>query len=337
MEIFPSMNRKELWHGRKPSKISQNAKRIIDLSDEFVVERDLVGRILDLQPTEAIKLGKDQIIFRHAPNPHLFKKKCTTLLITPPRPTRQDAMNERYNPEKLIPEAFAKNTEVHRGYSWRGFRDNSDRIVGLLYAVQGAELVAHFGGKINAKVYWKKTHVEVPSRSDENKTYEFPIAGLPFERLGAEASAEWLELRAKSMSALEEWYSDGTNTGRRVWDDYLMTPQAIAVYHLLFVHLKDAPDRLAFNPFILPAERTIDFSNNLRNRVFRHYRQSSGNMRKENLGAAESEILLWRLTLDKSFGNAWMADKHSEHLLGEAYRGALVKDYNAYNISDKNT
>jgi hypothetical protein len=324
MEILPDMKQKELWHGRKPSKITQNSKRIIDLSEEYVAEQDLVGRILDLQSTEAIKLGKNQIVFRHAPNPHLFKKACTTLLITPSRPTKQYAITEHYNPEKLIPEAFAKNTEVHRGYSWRGYRDRGDRIVGLLYAIQGAELVSHFGGKINARVYWDKVHAEVPSRSGENKSYTFPIAGLPFERLGPEAYAEWLELRSKSMSALEEWYSNGTNAGRRIWDDYLMTPQTIAVYHLLSVHLQDKPDRLAFNPFILPTEKTIDFSNNLRNRVFRHYRQKSNNMKKENIGSAESEILLWRLTLDKGFNATWLADKHYE-LLGEPQQNYLVK------------
>ena len=304
MECIGNMSNKELWSGRYPSQISK--LKVSDFSEDGeITPDDLVGLILDLEPDKALKFDRHQVM-PFEENPHCFKKHYSTLLITPVRPTRTQAIAEKYNPKELIEKAFSNNSSVYKGYGWRGARENNTRWLQLLHAIHGAELFALVPDKIEVKKYAQKLHVKVPSRSKGDvKEYSFPIAGIPFADFGVKAHAEWLELRAWTLSGLQEWY--GVGGGQRVIDDLIFPPQMIATYHTAFTKFSGTENEILYNPFIVPTQLTVDFSNNLRNRIFRHYVTESGK-KKENLNGSQMEFLLWHLTLEKGFDKTWIAD-----------------------------
>src|SRR3989344_5063623 len=286
MECIGNMSNKELWSGRRPSEMSK--LKVSDFSkDGEITPDDLVGLILDLEPDKALKFDRHQVM-PFEENPHCFKKHYSTLLITPVRPTRTQAIAEKYNPKELIEKAFSNNSSVYKGYGWRGARENNTRWLQLLHAIHGAELFALVPDKI------------------EVKEYSFPIAGIPFADFGVKAHAEWLELRAWTLSGLQEWY--GVGGGQRVIDDLIFPPQMIATYHTAFTKFSGTENEILYNPFIVPTQLTVDFSNNLRNRIFRHYVTESGKKTKENLNGSQMEFLLWHLTLEKGFDKTWIAD-----------------------------
>src|SRR3990167_2310808 len=161
----------------------------------------------------------------------------------------------------LIEKAFSNNSSVYKGYGWRGARENNTRWLQLLHAIHGAELFALVPDKIEVKKYAQKLHVKVPSRNKENfEEYRFPIGGIPFANLGEKAHAEWLELRASTLSALQEWY--GIGGGKRVIDDIIFPPQMIATYHTAFAKFSGTENEILYNPFVIPTKLTVDFSNN---------------------------------------------------------------------------
>ena len=304
MECIGNMSNKELWSGRRPSEMSK--LKVADFSEDGeIIPEDLVGLILDLEDDRALKFDRHQVM-PFEENPHCFKKHYSTLLITPVRPTRTQAIAEKYNPKELIEKAFSNNSSVYKGYGWRGARENNTRWLQLLHAIHGAELFALVPDKIEVKKYAQKLHVKVPSRSKGDvKEYSFPIAGIPFADFGVKAHAEWLELRAWTLSGLQEWY--GVGGGQRVIDDLIFPPQMIATYHTALVNFSETENEILYNPFIVPTQLTVDFSNNLRNRIFRHYVTESGK-KKENLNGSQMEFLLWHLTLEKGFDKTWIAD-----------------------------
>ncbi len=305
MEHIDGMKDIELWSGRRPSQISK--LNVADFSKHReITPQDLVGLIIDLEHDTALKFDRHQVM-PFEENPHSFKKYYSILRITPARPTRAQAIEERYNPKELIENTFLNNSSVHKGYGWRGARENNTRWLQLLHAVHGAELFALVPGEIEIKQYAQKLHVKVPSRHKEDfKNYSFNIGGIPFANLGEQAYAEWLELRAWTLSGLQEWY--GLGGGQRVIDDMIFPPQMIATYHAAFAKFSETENRILYNPFVVPTQLTVDFSNNLRNRVFRYYTTESGHKTKENLNGSEMEFLLWHLTLEKGFDKTWIAD-----------------------------
>src|SRR3989344_3935403 len=135
MECIGNMSNKELWSGRRPSQISK--LKVADFSEDGeIIPEDLVGLILDLEDDRALKFDRHQVM-PFEENPHHFKKHYSTLLITPVRPTRTQAIAEKYNPKELIERAFSNNT----------------RWLQLLHAIHGAELFALVPDKIEVKKY----------------------------------------------------------------------------------------------------------------------------------------------------------------------------------------
>src|SRR3989344_5806575 len=244
MECIGNMSNKELWSGRRPSQISK--LKVADFSEDGeIIPEDLVGLILDLEDDRALKFDRHQVM-PFEENPHHFKKHYSTLLITPVRPTRTQAIAEKYNPKELIERAFSNNSSVYKGYGWRGARENNTRWLQLLHAIHGAELFA-----------------------------------------------------------LQGWY--GIGGGKRVIDYIIFPPQMIATYHTAFTKFSGTENEILYNPFVIPTKLTVDFSNNLRNRMFRYYVTASGK-KKENINGSQMEFLLWHLTLEKGFDKTWIAD-----------------------------
>jgi|GEM_PF-6335044 len=291
------------FKGRTPGKIKKGHP--VGMPTDAGLD-DLVKSIDQAEDSDSVLVGEETA----TPGvwAHKFKKYGPELRLFSQTPDYQ-AVEQRFNPTVIIPEALARAEMVHRGYAWVG-GDKALRVIPLLACVEGAELLALEADSIKVKRYNARLHADVPSRSDPDFLHQTKIIHVPFVDMRETIHSEWTRLRSHNTVPSQQWYGEMEQDRRT--PVYRFEPHDIAAFHYAAASFRGG-DRPALNPFVIPSPRTADFVEKCRDNVLVSYMRENGKLVHRNLNKTEKEKLLWGYTFLNGGGECpseaiWLID-----------------------------
>lgn len=228
--------------------------------------------------------------------------------------TKEFAESQRILPYHLL-EVASKNINVENppiGFYWVG-GNAQVRAVTWLRAIAGAEMEVmkrsgDFRGEVvDRKPYGNNLRVEVNSRTEDEKSYEFSLFRLPMHSSqDLRRYSSWMNISHNSSDP-DASYRGGEHN-KRANPVILWSSSAVFAFYESMNFISKHPEWKQFriNPFPIPKdEEAIDFVDNLRLRSFILQENEDGIYKLETLNKTEIEKIIGARTGLKSYGSCW--------------------------------
>ncbi len=231
----------------------------------------------------------------------------------PSRLTRKFAEQHRILPYALIRNAVGK-ADIENpptGFYWIGL-DNHVRATTWIRAVVGAEMQImrqqgdFFGEVKDTKPYGRNLRVEVKSKTEENKKYEFTLFRLPMHYKGdIRQFSDWINISHNSSDA-DASYRGGEHEKRK-FPVYIWSATSIFAFYEAMVFVSKNPEWRQFkiNPFPIPTNKEMmNFIDKLRLRSL-ILRQEGERKYLTPLNKTEIDKIIGARTIARSYDSCW--------------------------------
>jgi len=273
------------------TKISEIRKKTLAALDEV----GLVHTIDNLSADEYIEIPPSvEIVPAEFYNARKYMKRGRHLNIPVPR-TRRACLEEKKGIMARIRERIKKAKGHYRGYGWRGLNPPRHKLFSLADNIEGLELYAAVNyeiheGEIEIRDYGQRCFVYVPSRSEMGKLHKVDLITLPTD------DSENYYADGVDIEALCDC-EDGSFHGRLNYkykrgEDRFCAHTVAAYFAIAQEKANNGNGRIRQNPFLIPRESLMRFSDKLNNNVIRE-RRIKGEIKADLLTKTEKEILLW--------------------------------------------
>ncbi|MDP2750678.1 MAG: hypothetical protein Q8O89_07655 [Nanoarchaeota archaeon] len=297
---------KSLFKPLTPAQIKNEKKKS---NAVFQSRQELAKVIYQMKPWEYVVVPSDiRIIpeeYRWSEN---FKKKADyKKLITVPR---EEAMERRLRPQDSVETKLSSYDGKERGYGWVGNRNNTLRLVPLVVAYDGIELLLNAKDEIKVDRYASNARFSVPARKTD-KNYEGDLLTIPFgdvkdyERAKTKY-ADWIDLDWR-CSCEDNSFMGNLNTNR-VIPETRACAHSVAAYKKLKQQQVSKRNPVSIDPFAFPKKAAHELVQKMRNNVIRVYQNGNDAETKRNLLIGEQEVLLSIAASELGFKNLYFFD-----------------------------
>ncbi len=284
------------------------AKEKID--EKVVSKEDIAQKLLAMKPWEYFVVPENcRIIPAEFGWSERFKKTADyKKLLTLPR---DEAMAARLRPKDSLDTKLSGYKGDERGYGWVGNRNNTLRLVPLVVAYDGIELLLNAEQDIAVERYGRHARFNVPSRKNENVSYNGELLTIPFgdvkdtERAKTKY-ADWIDLDLR-CSCEDEAFMGALNNKRAI-PETRACAHSVAAYKKLKLQQVRKRNPVSIDPFAFPTEKAHELIKKMRNNVIRVYRNGNDELVQRNLLVGEQEVLLSTLASKLGFRRLFAFD-----------------------------